>query len=225
MSFMEYVLRRTSRSRAIRISLNHEGEVIVTAPKFVLGFMIEQFVKQNEPWITRQQQRLVLKKSVSPTLNWEEGVISYIGTLYYIKFRDSGGKVSFENGVCWVHPVTSLESDVKTTLLRWLKMYAEKDIATRTNEWAKTMGVKFGSVRFGQQVSRWGSCTGEGNLRFNWRLIHFPSDVIDYVVIHELSHTVHHDHSDRFWSLVEKYCPSWKEQRKYLKRQMVSKED
>ena len=221
---MDYILKRTNRSRAIRISLNHAGEVIVTAPRFVVKFMIEQFVKQNEGWIERQQQRLTLRKSVSPNLNWDEGVISYLGTLYYIKFKETGAKVVFENGICWVHPVTSLEADVKQTLLRWLKMNAEKDIAGRTRAWAGTMGVRYGTVRFGQQASRWGSCTGEGNLRFNWRLIDFPPEVIDYVVIHELSHTVHHDHSDRFWHLVEQYCPHWKEQRKFLKRQMVTKE-
>ena len=221
---MEYTLKRTTRSRSIRIGINHEGEIVVTAPKFALKLMIDLFVKQNEAWILRQQQRLVLKKSVSPTLDWNEGVISYIGTLYFIKFRQEGDKVSFENGICWVHPVTGLETDVKVTLLRWLRINAEKDIETRTREWSLKMGVHYGTVRFGQQVSRWGSCTGEGNLRFNWRLIHFSSEVIDYVVIHELSHTIHHDHSDRFWTLVEQYCLDWKEHRKYLKRQMVTKE-
>jgi predicted metal-dependent hydrolase len=223
MSGMEYVLKRTGRSASIRISLNHEGDVLVTAPTLAPRFMIDRFVSQNHDWIERQQRRLLLRKSANPNLDWSEGLLSYLGRLYSIKVVDSSGqKVEFSNGICYVRPVTGVAADGKKTLLAWLKIQAEKYILERVMYWSEIMSTSFGTVRFGQQSSRWGSCSGENNLRFNWRLIHFPKEIIDYVVIHELAHTVHHDHSSAFWGVVNTYCPSWKEQRRFLKRQAVS---
>jgi len=222
MGDMEYVLKRVARARAIRISLGHDAQVVVTAPRFALKMMIDAFVSQNQAWIERQQQRLKLRQTANPSLNWDEGVISYLGRLYKIEFcMDGNEKVRFEAGKCLVKPVTLNKADIKKTLLSWLKIQAEKHILNQTRYWAEKMEVKYGGVRFGQQSSRWGSCSGENNLRFNWRLIHFPAEVIDYVVIHELSHTVHHDHSDRFWNLVAKHCPTWKQERTFLKRQAI----
>lgn len=219
---MEYVVKRSKRTNSIRIRLDDAGTVVVTAPWYALPPMISRFVEQSAPWIERQQTRMKLKKEANPVLNWNDGLINYMGKLHYIKFAETGTeKVVFKDGVCWIHPVTGLEQDMKKTLLPWLKNTAEAYILNRTKALAEEMGVHFGSVRFGQQSSRWGSCTGDNNLRFNWRLIHFPPEVIDYVVIHELSHTVHHDHSDRFWALVAQYCPTWKTQRAFLKRQSL----
>jgi len=218
---MDYVVKRSRRTRSIRIRLDDAGAIVVTAPWYALPPMISHFVEQSRPWIERQRQRMTLKKNANPILNWEEGLLSYLGKLYYIKFAESGEKVSFRDGVCWVHPVTGLAADIQKTLFPWLKNTAEADIAVRVKSWAEKMQVHFGTIRFGQQSSRWGSCTGDNNLRFNWRLVHFPPEIIDYVVIHELSHTVHHDHSDRFWALVAQYCPGWKTHRAFLKRQAV----
>jgi predicted metal-dependent hydrolase len=205
----------------MRIRLDDAGKVIVTVPWYALPPMVNHFVEQSRPWIERQQQRIKLKKDANPILNWEAGLVSYLGKLYTIKFATSGDKVVFDAGVCWVHPITNAEADIKKTLFAWLQRTAEQDILLRTKSWAEKIQVRFGTVRFGQQSSRWGSCTADNNLRFNWRLIHFPPDVIDYVVIHELSHTVHHDHSDRFWELVSRYSPGWKTHRSFLKRQAV----
>jgi len=225
-AYMEYVLKRVARARAIRISLNHEGQVVVSAPRFALKIMIDAFVRQNQAWIERQQQRLKLRQTANPSLNWEERVVSYLGSLYKIEFSlDSNEKVRLEAGKCLVKPITLDKEDVKKTLLSWLKIQAEKYILERTIFWAEKMEVKYGGVRFGQQSSRWGSCSGDNNLRFNWRLIHFPTEVIDYVVIHELSHTIHHDHSDRFWGVVATYCPTWKQERHFLKRQTIGIEN
>jgi predicted metal-dependent hydrolase len=222
---MDYMLKRSNRSASIRISLDHSGAVSVSAPQLVPKMVIDAFVKKNSAWIERQRYKMRLKKSVNPSLEWSEKILSYFGRLYSIKTSDEPGKkIDMQNGICWVRPITGLEKDAKRTLLSWLKVKAEAHIIERVVDWAETMGVEYGSVRFGQQSSRWGSCSGENNLRFNWRLIHFPAEVIDYVVIHELAHTVHHDHSPHFWQLVARYCPGWKDHRRFLKRQVISKE-
>jgi len=217
------MLKRSNRSASIRLSLDHNGMVSVSAPRLMPKFMVDAFIKQNMSWIERQKRKIMLKKTANPSLNWNERIVSYLGMLYSIKVSaEVGQKVELQKGICLIRPITGSVADAKKTLLSWLKIRAEKEIIERVTYWAAEMNVRFGTVRFGQQASRWGSCSGDNNLRFNWRLIHFPAEVIDYVVIHELAHTVHHNHSDQFWSLVKQYCSDWKEQRKFLKRQAIS---
>jgi predicted metal-dependent hydrolase len=80
------------------------------------------------------------------------------------------------------------------------------------------MDISFGSISLREQKSRWGSCSSLGNLNFNWRLAHHPPAVIDYVIIHELAHRLHMDHSSAFWSVVKKYDPEHLKHQGWLKR-------
>ena len=85
-------------------------------------------------------------------------------------------------------------------------------------EYADLMGVTYGTVSIRAQKTRWGSCSSKGNLNFNCLLALCPEGVMRYVVVHELSHRRHMNHSKAFWSMVEEYMPDYKEQKLYLKR-------
>jgi predicted metal-dependent hydrolase len=82
---------------------------------------------------------------------------------------------------------------------------------------ARLMGTTYRAVSISSAKTRWGSCSADNSIRFTFRLLYAPMAVIDYVVVHELSHTVHKDHSKAFWLEVEKYRPDWKIARKWLK--------
>ncbi len=87
----------------------------------------------------------------------------------------------------------------------------------RAAHWAPLLGVTFGRVRVKDQRSLWGSCSREGNLNFNWRLALAPSEVLNYVVVHELAHRLEMNHSRRFWAHVEKACPDYRVHRRWLR--------
>jgi hypothetical protein len=87
----------------------------------------------------------------------------------------------------------------------------------RATHWAARMGVTFGRVRVKDQRTLWGSCTRRGDLNFNWRLTLAPSEVLDYLVIHELAHRVEMNHSRRFWALVAAHCPEHRARRRWLR--------
>ena len=87
----------------------------------------------------------------------------------------------------------------------------------RVSHYARMLGVTYGKISIRDQKTRWGSCSSEGNLSFNWRLILAPPDVLDYVVIHELCHRKEMNHSKEFWALVESLMPKYKERRKWLR--------
>ena len=93
---------------------------------------------------------------------------------------------------------------------------AEKYIRQRAEQVAKKMQIDFRGLTLRQQKSRWGSCSSRGNLNFNWRLVHYPPQIIDYVIIHELAHRREMNHSAAFWRLVGHYDSEYKQHRQEL---------
>ena len=118
-------------------------------------------------------------------------------------------------------PSNQATKNKKTAVLlqRFLVGVATKYVVTRTQQLAKVMGIKYGRISIREQRSRWGSCSSRGNLNFNWRLVHFPTEIIDYVIIHELAHRLEMNHSAKFWQIVAKYDPAHRIHRGHLKRQ------
>ena len=92
----------------------------------------------------------------------------------------------------------------------------------RVEYYARMMGVSYGRITIREQKTRWGSCSGKGNLNFNWKLTLMPPEVLDYVVVHELAHRREMNHSRDFWKIVEQVLPDYQERRKRLKELSVS---
>ena len=91
----------------------------------------------------------------------------------------------------------------------------------RVEYYARQMGVSYGRITIREQKTRWGSCSGKGNLNFNWKLTLMPPEVLDYVVVHELAHRREMNHSRDFWKIVEQVLPDYQERRKRLKELSV----
>lgn len=216
-----YSLKRVSRSRTVRVRIDPGGAVVVTAPKYTPKFIIDKFVKANEDWIQRHVAKTKLVKTAFPVFEWEQRVVSYLGRLFQIKITDDRLRMTVKDYVMTISPVTGLESDAKKMLVSWLKREGEREITERVKIWAPKMETNFTGIKFRQQKSRWGSCTRDNRLSFNWRLVHFKPEIIDYVVVHELAHTIHHDHSKAFWEKVAEFSPGYKQQIKILHRQIL----
>lgn len=105
----------------------------------------------------------------------------------------------------------------RTIFEKWIKEYARKIITDRTKQIADQAGFKYNRISIREQSTRWGSCSSDKNLNFNWKLIIAPPEVLDYVVVHELSHTVQMNHSREFWKVVESVMPNYMEYRKWLR--------
>ncbi len=97
------------------------------------------------------------------------------------------------------------------------KRYARNIFEARVAYFQQFTGGSYNSISIRDQKTRWGSCSGRGNLSFNWRLILAPPEILDYVVVHELCHLTHMNHSKEFWELVGKVLPDYKDRRKWLK--------
>lgn len=215
----KYILKRNRKSRSVRISITQEGEVIVTAPPLIPEFFIKSVVEKSEVWI----QRNVSKIQRTKARMHEYGDILYLGTPMKIKilYEENKTGVEIEGNTLCVFPVLKTDESAKKQLIRWYKARAETQITDAVFSYAKKMNVSFEKVVFRDQKTRWGSCSSTGTLSFNWKLIQAPVEVMEYVVIHELSHITHMNHSNKFWQRVLTFDPMFKEHRTWLKKQSV----
>ena len=101
--------------------------------------------------------------------------------------------------------------------IEWYKKRSREYIEEMVNRYSQTLGLNPGGIRISNALCRWGSCSSDNHLSFSWRLIMAPCSIIDYVVVHELTHMKEKNHSMRFWGLVAKTIPDYKKQRLWLK--------
>ena len=124
-------------------------------------------------------------------------------------------KLKFQNGFFIA------ESNLKygrKIFIDWYKRQAKLNIPKRVRWYANIYHLNCRQIRITSASRRWGSCTTQGNINFTWKLILLPLKIVDYVVVHELAHLVHHNHSKIFWAEVGKMLPDYKERRRWLKK-------
>lgn len=106
---------------------------------------------------------------------------------------------------------------LRVLITGWYRSESKKVILERLKAVSSKFGLSYRSVKITGAKTRWGSCGRKGNLNFSWRLVAAPPEVIDYVIIHELAHTLEPNHSRKFWQTVARFCPDYKEKRVRLK--------
>lgn len=216
---MNIIYKNSPRAKKITIRVNAGGDVVVTKPKYISEKSAYKFVAENQAWISAQQNKLSQTEKLE-----SESWIYLFGKKYqkiceYFRNRPVGCFVEQNNFI--INPVdpdrASPEYQQKETV-RFLKNTAQHYIVPRTESLAKKMNLTFGRITLREQSSRWGSCSSKGNLNFNWRLVHFEPPVIDYVIVHELAHRTHMNHSKNFWDLVRSFDPEFPNHRGVLRR-------
>lgn len=126
--------------------------------------------------------------------------------------------VRLSDGVICVNLYAPLPGDPYALLKSWYKKQALSLLTQKTIFWAQQIGVTFHKISIKDQKTRWGSCSSLGNINYNWRIIMAPDPAIDYLVIHELCHRAHLNHSASFWEMTRLYAPDYKEQKLWLKQ-------
>lgn len=128
-----------------------------------------------------------------------------------------GGRVVRHRDRIRIEVSEAREETVRELLCGWYREMAGTLLGDRLAHLSLRVGRQPRKLRIGAQRSRWGSCSAGGTVSLNWRLLLLPSEVVDYVLVHELCHLVHLDHSRAFWALVEAHCPDYRSQRTRLR--------
>ncbi len=235
---IRYTLRRSQR-RSIGFTINHDG-LRVTAPTWVNLVEIEHAIRTKQNWILtklaarqqlsqqpHQQPHQQSHPQLTPQTPWQDGAtLPYLGENLTLCLQESASsKVTHINHDPYVNtltislPANTTEQELKKQLQRWLQSQAQQLFVERVQFYGEKLGAFPTALALSSANTRWGSCTSKGKIRLNWRLMHFPLPLIDYVIAHELAHLKEMNHSPRFWATVASIFPDFVHARNTLRQQ------
>lgn len=217
---VEYELRR-SRRRTIGFYVDDTG-LRVTAPRWVTVADIDAALADKERWILRKlvEWREHARRRERLAVRWEEGgTVAFLGSMLTI--RIDGGtthSVMRDGDVLRVGLPGDPDAErLKDAVQAWLQGQARELFAGRLPIYTARLGREPTRWRLSSARTRWGSCAPDGSIRLNWRLVHFPLEIVDYVVVHELAHLKEMNHGPKFWATVETLLPEFDAARRQLK--------
>jgi predicted metal-dependent hydrolase len=208
--------RRHAGARRIVLRLDRERDgIVLTLPPGASAQTALEFAARQAGWIWTRLERA--PESV-PFLPGEAVPVRGVGHAI-VHEPVARGLVRVETGETLRLVVPGGHDHVPRRVADWLKAEARRDLLARSRHHAEAMEARFARVSVRDTVSRWGSCSTDGNLSYSWRLILTPPFVLDYVCAHEVAHLKHMNHGPRFWALVEQHAPRMDEARAWLKRE------
>lgn len=230
---LQYQLRRSERAKKTRIVVS-ETKIEVVAPMKVSEQRIKHFVDMQRDWIEtalkRVQQRAQTIHALAP-VNYVDGVtVPYHGQQIPLTLKTTSArypKVQLlpeqQFLVYLPHSQTEISSDnIKLALENWMKQQARLQAQSYINHHSQRYQLHPRSLRIKTQKSRWGSCGPRNDINLNWLLVVAPPVVMEYVVVHELCHIQHKNHSQDFWQLVAAHMPDYQQHRHWLKQHGAS---
>jgi predicted metal-dependent hydrolase len=205
-----------SKRRTLALFIESDGSLIVRAPLRTSGKLIRDFVDSHTLWIEKKQAQARAAAAL-PARQFIPGEsFPYLGESYILEVVKDQKKALMLDGNFKL--AERAREDAQKAFQDWYRAQARQVIKERVNFFSTQYNFQYEKLRIGSARTRWGSCSPTGTLSFSWRLILNPMDVVDYVVIHELVHTVVHNHSKRFWKSVEKILPNYKVFNKWLNK-------
>jgi len=212
---LDYRLRRSTR-RSIGFMIDDDG-LRVTAPRRITHSEIDNAIRAKQQWILtklheRGQRRA--QRQEKPPMQWIDGAeLPFMGALITLRLEAAvRSSCVFDPalGMLTIGVVPDLSSwQLQQRVRIWLQAEATRLFTERLALYAVRLGVCYQSMALSSAGTRWGSCTADGRIRLNWRLIHFSLPLIDYVVAHELAHLREMNHSARFWATVGSVYPDY----------------
>ena len=228
-----------SKRKTVCMSVNKDGSVTVKAPlRYPTEKEISDFVEQKIDWILKQREIQEDREDMRLVRRFETDYsFPYLGEERLVEMhRGKKNAFSYENGKILIKTpyYDALEFDydaeenkvviakLQNDLKKWYKKQAGDYITKRVEYYKNIVGVTVSSVSIKSRKTQWGSCDSNGDVTFSWRLVMARPEAIDYVVIHELCHRKHMDHSREFWNQVQKYMPDFKKQKQWLEENSVN---
>jgi predicted metal-dependent hydrolase len=205
-----YTVRRSTRARRVRVNVHAHAGVEVVLPARASERQAAAAISELRPWIER---RLAEAREVTARLAARGGTLPYLGSDLQLVPEPGRERVHLR-GQRLLIP----EHDPRPAIERFYRRRARLEVAPRLDRATALTGHPYAGLDIRGQRTRWASCSAQGRMSFNWRLLLAPERVLDYVVWHEVCHLEVLDHSSRFWSLLQSRWPGWREERDWLAR-------
>ncbi|MEO8938321.1 MAG: SprT family zinc-dependent metalloprotease [Burkholderiaceae bacterium] len=219
---LDYAFRRTRR-KTIGFSISASG-LTIAAPRWVGINQIEVAIREREAWVLTKIADMQRHHAAIPRVRWEDGgTLPYLGepiTLRLATKTKRGMSASFDaatRNLMLSLPPDPTRAQIRDRAESWLQERARGLFHERLAVYEARLGVTHRVLRLSSAKTRWGSCSADGRILLNWRLIHFPLSSIDYVVAHELAHLKEMNHGPRFWATVATILPDYEAARAQVK--------
>lgn len=222
---IDYTIKWGNRKKTLAINVTLASQVIVLAPNDFSREKIKTIVKKKALWILEKQEHFKRLTMLFPEKEFVSGEqILLLGRKYRLKIMEENyssiPKLSGRRILIYVHSNLAPEDRreiIKDALIRWYFAKSTKIIKQRITRYGKLLDLFPKKIIIKDQKKRWASCSGDGILRFNWRIATAPISIVDYVVVHELCHLKVKNHSSDFWKLVSLAIPDYQKRKDWLK--------
>ncbi len=209
----QYTLVRSDR-RTLALVIGRDGALTARAPRRMPVREVERFIALKADWIARQRARLLAEPPAWPSLTPAEGErLPLLGQPLRLRYT-AVRRVTRQDDLLLLPATATTLAPLK----RWARAQAEAELWPRLRAQCARLGVQPRQAKLSTARSRWGSMSGDGTLRLSIPLVFCPPEVIDYVIVHELCHIAHPNHSPAFWQAVTRAWPSAPAQRAWLRR-------
>lgn len=220
----EIKVRRSANIKYLRIRMAPGRGIWVSVPFGVSRKQTEKFLEENRDWIVQNRKNMeVYEQDTGVGLKIGAEIQTKMHTLKIVETKQLKPSYKIEQNIITLGipekvEFNRIEKIVGQFLLEIYAMESRQYLPQRVKMYADRFGFKYGRLSFRDNVSNWGSCSFENNISLNIKLMKLPDEIIDYVILHELCHTIEKNHSVDFWKLVGKVCPDYAVLRSRLRK-------
>lgn len=220
----EIKVRRSANIKYLRIRMAPGRGIWVSFPFGVSRKQTEKFLEENRDWIVQNRKNMeVYEQDTGVGLKIGAEIQTKMHTLKIVETKQLKPSYKIEQNIITLGipekvEFNRIEKIVRQFLLEIYAMESRQYLPQRVKMYADRFGFKYGRLSFRDNVSNWGSCSFENNISLNIKLMKLPDEIIDYVILHELCHTIEKNHSVDFWKLVGKVCPDYAVLRSRLRK-------
>jgi hypothetical protein len=204
-----------SKRRTIALIVTPDAKLVVRAPLRTSQAYIEKLVRDKSRWIEKKIAEVQCRQKPKKKSFVSGEDFLFMGKIYQLQIVETPVRDIELADKLYVPKKTVPE--LREVLTRWYIGQAKKILHDRCEWFAAITGHKPAVIRVSHATQRFGSCSSQGTISLSWRLIFAPVDIIDYVIVHELAHLDHHNHSPKFWGRVKEMMPDYEVRRKWLK--------
>jgi predicted metal-dependent hydrolase len=228
------VIRSARRKRTMTLQIQTRSSVVILAPLRTSFKALREFLQREKAWIQKQlvnfhQLQQQEQNSQRKLMTGEQ--IPYLGINYPLSITQTElaeNQCQLEHGEFNIKAKINIHDSeelryqiIKRQLLHWYQAEARRHVSNRLPLWCECLNVSPQKWRITNALKRWGSCSSHNIIAINWRVIFGPIALLDYIIVHELCHIVHKNHSRDFWELVASVMPDYKERKTTLRKQEV----
>jgi predicted metal-dependent hydrolase len=212
----EYEIKYSSR-KTLNITVERDRKIIVRAPEHLTLDKIEKIVQSKKQWIKEKLNHAQKYPAIPETKEFISGeTLMYLGKNYQLLVVDEEIEGIEFNQRFRISRTN--QANANALFKKWYLTKALEKIEPLAKEYAKSLGVEYNECKTSEMKYRWGSCTPNNNIIFNWRIIKAPMYVVNYLVAHELVHLIENNHTPRFWTILSIQVPNYQKAKDWLKK-------